>query len=88
MLSGALVSLFPRRRGNRCFGLNEGIQTCRQSGRRSAPRQAYTGTLAILGQSEGLFVIKSRAAHESDYEAALRVATFLMDGAPQQATSS
>jgi hypothetical protein len=47
-----------------------------------------TGTLAILGQSEGLFVIKSRAAHESDYEAALRVATFLMDGAPQQATSS
>jgi hypothetical protein len=33
-------------------------------------------------------VIKSRAAHESDYEAALRVATFLMGRAPEQAASS
>jgi hypothetical protein len=37
-----------------------------------------TGALAIIVRSEGFVVIRSRAAHESDYEAALRVATFLM----------
>lgn len=36
------------------------------------------GALAVFVRGEGLVVIKSRAAHESDYEAALRVATFLM----------
>ena len=36
------------------------------------------GALAIFVQSEGFAVVKSRAAHESDYEAALRVATFLI----------
>jgi hypothetical protein len=39
-------------------------------------------------QNEGFVVIKSRAAHKSDYEAALLVATLLMDRAPKQATSS
>jgi hypothetical protein len=36
------------------------------------------GALAIIVRSEGFVVIRSRAAHESDYEAALRVAIFLM----------
>ena len=36
-----------------------------------------TGALAVVVPSEG-FVVISRAAHESDYEPALRVATFLM----------
>jgi len=36
------------------------------------------GTLAIFMRGGGFVVVKSRAAHESDYEAALRVATFLM----------
>jgi hypothetical protein len=36
------------------------------------------GALAVVVRSEGFLVIRSRAAHESDYEAALRVATFLM----------
>jgi len=39
-------------------------------------------------RSEGLVVIRSRAAHESDYEAALRVATFLMGRALAQSTGS
>jgi hypothetical protein len=35
---------------------------------------------------DGLIVIRSPAAHESDYEAALRVATFLMGREPEQGT--
>jgi hypothetical protein len=38
-------------------------------------------------RSESFVVIRSRAAHESDYEAALRVATHLMGGEPEQGTS-
>ena len=36
------------------------------------------GALALFVHGDGFVVIKSRAAHESDYEAALRVATFMM----------
>jgi hypothetical protein len=38
-------------------------------------------------QTEGFVVIRSRAAHESDYQAALRVATYLMGRGPEQGTS-
>jgi hypothetical protein len=38
-------------------------------------------------RSESFVVIRSRAANESDYEAALRVATYLMDQGPEQGTS-
>jgi len=44
----------------------------------AADRVDIEGALALFVQGEGFVVIKSRAAHESDYEAALRVATFLM----------
>jgi hypothetical protein len=36
------------------------------------------GALAVIARSKGFVVIRSRAARESDYEAALRIATFLM----------
>jgi len=39
-------------------------------------------------RSESFVVIGSRAAHESDYEAALRVATYLMDRGPEQGISN
>jgi hypothetical protein len=42
-----------------------------------------TDALAIFVRSKGLVVIRSRSAHESDYEAALRVATFLMGRNPE-----
>jgi hypothetical protein len=46
-----------------------------------------TGVLAVFMQAEGFVVIRSRAAHESDYQAALRVATYLMRRRPEQSTS-
>jgi hypothetical protein len=45
------------------------------------------GALAIFVCGDGLIVIRSPAAHECDYEAALRVATFLMGREPEQGTS-
>jgi hypothetical protein len=45
------------------------------------------GALAIFMQAEGFVVIRSRAAHESDYQGALRVATYLMGRGPEQGTS-
>jgi len=52
----------------------------------AADRVDIEGALALFVQGEGFVVIRSRAAHESDYEAALRVATFLMrQGAGQGA---
>jgi hypothetical protein len=46
-----------------------------------------TGALAIFMQAEGFVVIRSRAAHGSDYQGALRVATYLMGRRPEQGTS-
>ena len=46
-----------------------------------------TGALAVFMQAEGFVVIRSRAAHESDYQGALRVATYLMGRRPEQGTS-
>lgn len=46
-----------------------------------------TGAPTIFLRSKGFVAIRSRAAHESDYEAALRVATFLMGREPEQGTS-
>jgi hypothetical protein len=46
-----------------------------------------TGALAIFMQAEGFVVIRSRAAHESDYQGALRVATYLMGRRPEQLCS-
>ena len=46
-----------------------------------------TSALAIFMQAEGFVVIRSCAAHESDYEAALRVAMYLMGRGPEQGTS-
>ena len=46
-----------------------------------------TGALAIFVRNESFVVIKSRAAHESDYQAVLRVATYLMGRRPEQGTS-
>jgi hypothetical protein len=45
------------------------------------------GALAVFVRGEGFVVVRSRAAHESDYESALRVATFLMGGGPEQAAN-
>jgi hypothetical protein len=46
-----------------------------------------TGALAVFMQAEGFVVIRSRAAHESDYQGALRVATYLMGRRPEQLCS-
>jgi len=49
------------------------LAICASDGNGAANRR---GDDALV-QGEGFVVIKSRAAHESDYKAALRIATFL-----------